>query len=260
MTKIAFLSALLFSILLVCCLPAALAQATGAPRTFVSAAGSDTNNCTNVATPCRHLEAYAVTAQGGEIFVLDPANYGSLTITGPVSIQGHGWASIAPPNGGNAITINAQSSDNISIHGVAIDGTGVTGGTNGIVFNSGGSFTVSDCVVQNFSGDGSSGNGILIQPASGSISFTITDTIVSNNVYVGINYGPLSGSATAHGVIDHVVGTNNLFWGDDQYSVGRRIDNSRHVERYRQQQLQRWNLAWKCIRRACGHDRQHQQQ
>src|ERR1700692_1626098 len=96
MTKIAFLFTLLVTVL-IGLLPAVPAQAAGAPRTFVSAAGLDTNNCTNVATPCRHLAAaYAATAPDGEIYVLDPANYGSLTIAGPVSIEGHGWASIAP--------------------------------------------------------------------------------------------------------------------------------------------------------------------
>ena len=91
-----------------------------AARTFVSAVGSDSNNCTNVATPCRHLAAaYAATAANGEIYVLDPANYGSLTITGPVSIEGHGWASIAPVTGFPAITINADPSDKINIIGGA---------------------------------------------------------------------------------------------------------------------------------------------
>jgi hypothetical protein len=188
------------------------AQATGVSRTFVSAAGSDSNNCANVATPCRHFAAaYAVTAPGGEIFVLDPANYGSLTITHAVSIQGHGWASIAPPNNGNAITINAGSSDSISIHGVAIDGTGATGGTNGIVFNAGGSLTVTDCVLQNFvnSGTFTTGNGILMQPTSGTVSFVVTNTVLSNNGFLGIYYFPPSGSAQANGVIDHVAATNN---------------------------------------------------
>ena len=95
----------------------------GAPRTFVSAAGSDSNNCTNVATPCRHLAAaYAATAADGEIYVLDPANYGSLTITGPVSIEGHGWASIAPVIDNPAITINANPGDAINIIGVVLMG------------------------------------------------------------------------------------------------------------------------------------------
>ena len=109
--------------MLVCLLPAAPAQAQAA-RTFVSAAGSDSNNCINVATPCRHFAAaYAATAPNGEIYVLDPANYGALTITGPVSIEGHGWASVAAASGSAAITINANPGDKINIIGVVLDGT-----------------------------------------------------------------------------------------------------------------------------------------
>src|SRR6202051_1703786 len=90
MTKIAFLFTLLVTVL-IGLLPAVPAQAAGAPRTFVSAAGLDTNNCTNVATPCRHLAAaYAATAPDGEIYVLDPANYGSLFISPPGSVAGLG--------------------------------------------------------------------------------------------------------------------------------------------------------------------------
>jgi hypothetical protein len=97
-------------------LPAIPAQAAGVARTFLSAAGSDSNNCANVLTPCRHLAtAYAATAANGEIYVLDPANYGSLTIDHGVSIEGHGWASIAPVSGNPAITINANAGDKINI-------------------------------------------------------------------------------------------------------------------------------------------------
>src|ERR1700719_1477409 len=105
-------------------LPVVPAQATGAARTFVSAAGSDSNNCTNVATPCRHMAAaFAATAPDGEIYGLDLANYGFLTITHEVSIEGHGWASIAPVTGFPAITINANPGDKINIIGVVLDGT-----------------------------------------------------------------------------------------------------------------------------------------
>src|SRR5277367_2327284 len=119
-------------------LPIAPAQAL-VGRTFVSAAGSDSNNCANVLTPCRHLAtAYAATAANGEIYVLDPANYGAVTITGPVSIEGHGWASIAPTVNNPAITINANPGDKINIIGVVLDGTFLAS-TTGIQFNSGGS-------------------------------------------------------------------------------------------------------------------------
>jgi hypothetical protein len=203
MTRTIFIAA---ALALAVTLPAIPAQAQAA-RTFVSAAGSDSNNCTNVATPCRHFAAaYAATAPEGEIDVLDPANYGALTISQGISVQGHGWASVSAVTGGAAITINGG--DKINISGVILDGGGANG--NGIVFNSGGSLTVTDSVVRNFSSSGpTTGDGILIQPTSGTISFVITNTVVSNNGRAGIIYLPPSGSATATGVIDRVVATNN---------------------------------------------------
>src|SRR5580704_13994159 len=180
--------------------PNAPAQAAGAARTFVSAIGSDGNNCTNVATPCRHLAAaYAATAPNGEIFVLDPANYGALTITGPVSIEGHGWAAVSPPGiSSAAITINANPGDKINIIGVVLDGTALAG-TIGIQFNSGGSLIVRDSVVRDFTLDG-----ILFQPNSSTLSqLFVSNTLVSDIGYVGIYISP-AGSGTTTGVLDHV--------------------------------------------------------
>jgi hypothetical protein len=181
-------------------LPAAPAQAAGAARTFVSAAGSDSNNCINVATPCRHLAAaYAATAANGEIYVLDPANYGSLTITGPVSIEGHGWASIAPLAGNAAITISAPgATDKINIIGVVLDGTGLVN-TSGIVFNSGGSLTIQDSVIRNFTQDG-----IDFAPnTSSASSLSVLNTLISDNGADGITLFS-RGSGNVSGVLDHV--------------------------------------------------------
>lgn len=208
MTRPIFIAA---ALALVVSLPAAPANAQ-VNRTYVSAAGSDSNNCANVATPCRHFQtAVNATAAGGEVVALDPANYGSFTVTQAITIEGQGWAYVAPPNGGNGITINAVSGS-VIIRGVLLNGDGATGGTNGIVFNSGGSLTVTDCVALNFFFNGvtdNTGNGILIQPTTGAIGFTITNTIVTNNGNIGILYLPPSGLATANGVLDHVVANNN---------------------------------------------------
>jgi hypothetical protein len=193
---------------------AALALAVALPisaqaqalRTFVSAAGSDSNNCANVATPCRHFAtAYAATAANGEIYVLDPANYGSLTISGPISIEGHGWASIAPVSGQAAITINGNTGDKINIIGVVLDGTAIAN-TNGIQFNSGGSLNIQDCVIRNFTN-----NGIVISPtatASVLISHTtVSDVNVSANSSAGIALFANAGSLLA--TLDHVTLRNN---------------------------------------------------
>jgi hypothetical protein len=184
-------------------LPAVPANAQ-AERTFVSAAGSDSNNCATVTTPCRHFaNAYAVTAPNGEIDVLDPANYGSLTIIGPVSIEGHGWASSAAVSGQAAIIINALgATDKINIVGVVLDGLGIAN-TTGIQFNSGGSLTVRDSVVRNFAFDGID----FFPTASG--TFSISNTLVSDNGGNGIGVTS-TGSGTTSGVLSHVEIAHNF--------------------------------------------------
>jgi hypothetical protein len=195
MTRTIFIAA---AFALAVTLPIAPAQALVA-RTFLSAAGSDSNNCANVATPCRHLAtAFAATADDGEIYVLDPANYGSLTITHGVSIEGHGWASIAPVAGQAAITINANPGDKINIIGVVLDGTALAG-TRGILFNSGGSLSVLDSVIRNFTFDGIT----FVPNTSTPIQLYVSNTLVSDNGDYGIHIRP-AGSGTTQGVFDHV--------------------------------------------------------
>jgi hypothetical protein len=187
-------------------LPAIPAQAAGVPRTFLSAAGSDSNNCANVATPCRHLAtAFAATAADGEIYVLDPANYGSLTITHGVSIEGHGWASIAPVSGQAAITINAPgATDKINIIGVVLDGTNLAS-TTGIQFNSGGTLIVRDSVIRNFTQHGI----YFSQSISSSLSqLYVSNTLISDNGGIGIFIQPVSSGST-NAVLNHVEVLNN---------------------------------------------------
>jgi hypothetical protein len=199
MTRSIFIAA---ALALAVTLPAVPAQATGAARTFVSAAGSDSNNCINVATPCRHLAAaYAATAANGEIYVLDPANYGSLIITGPVSIEGHGWASIAPPADEAAITIAANPGDKVNIIGVVLDGTAL-GGTMGIQFDSGGTLNVRDSVIRNFGI-----YGIFFAPNSSAQIF-VSNTLISDNGDNGISIAPQS-SGTTSGILNRVEMENN---------------------------------------------------
>jgi hypothetical protein len=185
-------------------------------RAWVSGHGTDAPSCGGVPTPCRTPQ-YAhdnIVAAGGEIDILDPAGYGAITITKAISIvnDGVGTAGILAPSAGNAITINAGASDAIQLRGLTIEGSGV--GYNGIVFNSGGSLTVSNCTLQNFvySGSGvSTGHGILMAPTSGTVAFDITGTTAANNAFTGIAYYPPSGSANANGVIDNVVANANQY-------------------------------------------------
>src|SRR5262245_44935120 len=80
-------------------------------RSFISANGLDTNACTRTA-PCRTLQkAHDETNSGGEISLLDPGGYGTVTITKAISIvnDGVGSTGILVPSAGTGITINAGS-------------------------------------------------------------------------------------------------------------------------------------------------------
>jgi len=82
------------------------AQAT---RTWVSGVGDDVNPCSRTA-PCKTFAgAISKTAEGGEISVLDPGGFGTLTITKAITIEGtHG--------GGFASVLNSGTSGfNINI-------------------------------------------------------------------------------------------------------------------------------------------------
>ena len=191
-------------------------------RTFVSSSGHDGNPCTVTAPCATFAAAFNAVEPDGIVAALNPGKYGPLTITSPVTINGNGWAAITGTAQGNGITINAGSG-NVILTGLEVDGAGAA--YNGIVFNSGGSLTIDNCIVKDFvqggsGGTGTSGNGIWIAPTSGTINFAIVNTIAVDNASAGILYGQPSGSAAASGVIDHVVATNNPGNGIDVVMLG----------------------------------------
>src|ERR1700686_606026 len=154
-------------------LPTFPAQAQNA-RSFVSSTGSDANTCT-LAAPCRSFAgAYAKTNAGGEIDVLNTAGYGPLTITGAISIVNDGGtASILVPSGGIGFTITAGASDAVSLRGLTFEGAGV--GQTGILFNTGQSLTIENCVLRHVTGDG-----IDFLPNATSNLF-VSNTLVADN-------------------------------------------------------------------------------
>jgi hypothetical protein len=184
-------------------LPAVSAQAQNA-RSFVSAHGSDSAACT-LAAPCRTLQhAHDQTNAGGEIDVLDPAGYGSLTINKAISIvnDGVGTAGVIVPSGDTGILINAAASEAVSLRGLSIEGNGV--GTTGIQFNSGKFLTVEYCTIRHVAG-----NAITFEPNVPS-SLSVSNSLVADNSTVGIAIQP-SGSGAVTAVFDRVQANNNTY-------------------------------------------------
>src|SRR5688500_658928 len=101
MSKLSFPIVLVFFILNT---GSVFSQAT---RTWVSGVGDDVNPCSRTA-PCKTLAgAYVKTAIGGEINVLDPGGFGSLTISKSITIDGGGVTGSILSSGTNGIIVNA---------------------------------------------------------------------------------------------------------------------------------------------------------
>ena len=146
----------------------AQAQAT---RTWVSGVGDDVNPCSRTA-PCKTFAgAISKTANGGEISVLDPGGFGTVTITKSITINGDGTLAGILSAGTNGINVAATAADKVIINNVSINGAGT--GLNGIRFTSGGQLTVQKVTIS-----GVTGFGIDVSHTAGG-EFYVRDAIIT---------------------------------------------------------------------------------
>ncbi len=186
-------------------------------RTWVSGAtGSDSNPCTRTAPCLTFATALAHTPPGGEIDVLDPGDFGPVTITQSISIQGDEIEPSAMTSSGTGgIVISAGASDVIYVRGLTFNGAGSTG-VPGIQFNSGARLLVENCAFQGFSvasiifspGTGgtaqmdvqnstmiNNGAGVLIRPTgSVVVRASLSGVRLDNNVGGGLKGDATGGS------------------------------------------------------------------
>jgi hypothetical protein len=151
------------------------AQAT---RTWVSGVGDDANPCSRTA-PCKTFAgAISKTAPKGEISVLDPGGFGTVTITKSISIVSEGSEGSISACGTNGINIAAAAADTVNIHGLFIEGCGTA--LNGIRITSAGEVHIRKVLIRGF--NGVNGTGVAIQPgASPATKVTISDSTISTN-------------------------------------------------------------------------------
>src|SRR5438552_18717491 len=108
-----------FRLLVVIAISALVATAAfgQASRTWVSGVGDDVNPCSRTA-PCKTFAgAISKTAAGGQISVLDPGGFGSVTITKSISIVAIGAEAGVLATNTNGIVINAGPHDGVHIPG-----------------------------------------------------------------------------------------------------------------------------------------------
>jgi hypothetical protein len=164
------------------------AQAT---RTWVSGVGDDANPCSRTA-PCKTFAgAISKTAAGGEISVLDPGGFGTVTITKAITLSGDGTLASILSSGVNGIIVNAGPNDVVIIRGLSINGAGMTLGVNGIWFIAGGELHVENTTIYGFGQQA-----VMFAPNSASALF-ITNSSLRNNVGGAVFIQPTaSGTAT----------------------------------------------------------------
>jgi hypothetical protein len=221
--KIAAIATFLFAF-------ASFAQAQ-ATRTWVSGVGDDANPCSRTA-PCKTFAgAISKTAAGGEISVLDPGGFGTVTITKSITLNGthgSGFAGILSAGATAGIIINNAAAI-VRLNALDINGAGT--GTDGIRINAAAKVYINDCkidgltnrgindirstaggflVVKDTIVTGCTQSGIVVIPAGGSVTVTIENSAsqgsVSNSGYAQ--------SGTVKGTL-----TNSIFTGNNQNGI-----------------------------------------
>ena len=175
--------------------------AMAGPRTFVSGLGNDANPGTREQPKRTFASALTVTDPHGEVVVLDPAGFGSSTLTINKSV------SIIVPAGifggvrvtsGPGIIVAAGASDTVVLRGLTLNSGG--SGSSGIVFESGSALHVENCIIFGFT----SGSGIHVPLRHVGALLYVIDTICRRN-----NVGVFSNAGRAS--LDHVRLEQNVY-------------------------------------------------
>lgn len=170
-------------------------------RAYLSAAGNDANACTLLA-PCRLLPAaLAAISDGGEIWMLNSANYN----TGTVNIAKSATLLAVPGAVGSVLAINGPAINiapgfSVALRNLVIVPQPGGGGTDGIDLQSGSVLTIENSLIANLPGHGVSVNGTA--------KLEISDSIIRDNALYAVH---LQDGATAD-----IIGTKML----NNYSGG----------------------------------------
>ncbi len=141
------------------------AIAAGPSRTWISGVGSDLNPCSRTA-PCRTFAgAQTRTLNGGTISLVDSGDFGALTVSQPLTIDGGGnSAVISVGAGASAISVNAGAGHDVALRNLSLinsAGCAAAGSGSGISFVSGGALHIA-----NVNASGFAGSGIALSPTA----------------------------------------------------------------------------------------------
>ena len=176
-----------------------------ASRTWVSGVGDDVNPCSRTA-PCKTFAgAISKTAEGGEISVLDPGGYGSLTITKAITVDGSKGAGYGHvlASGTSGFTVNVTTGVNVNTAVVILRNLTVNGikqssslaGIHGVNHIKAANLIVEDCVFENLSTTGINQSSLATTGLLwvNNTSFTNTTTGMLLNTSAGASVAHIDG-------------------------------------------------------------------
>lgn len=177
--------------------PSASSGGVQSTNTYISGTGSDAADCSQ-ATPCKSLQvAVDRTAPGGQVFALNSANFGPLTLNKSITIKGSGVVGVLAPKRSFGLSVNTAPTDRVILQNLEIDGAG--SGTDGLSFQGSGGLELRDSIVRGFN------NGINFRP-NGNSSLLVDNTSIYNNS-VGVTLrGGLSGTVLGSHLINNKTG------------------------------------------------------
>jgi hypothetical protein len=171
-------------------------------RTWVSGAtGSDSNLCTRTSPCLTFAAALAQTTAGGEIDVLDPGDFGPVTITKAITIRSDDIGAGVLVSGTNSIVVSAASADTVYIEGLDFEGHNAS--PYGIQINTAAHVSIVNCRVRGFTTAG-----IGVTNSTSGVRVDVVDSIIADNPGEGIQAIP-SGSVGNRVMITRTRALNN---------------------------------------------------
>jgi hypothetical protein len=169
------------------------------PRTYVSGAGIDTNDCTSP-NPCLTFQrAHDQTSAGGEINALDTGNFSSFIITKAITVKVVGATGSASPFD-VGVTISAGPTDKVTLYGLEINAAANLG-TKGVLVTSAGQVHIINCDIF-----GASQAGIRDERTAAGSRLHVKDTTVRDSA-VGI----LIAGSNIRATLDNVASNGNSY-------------------------------------------------
>lgn len=216
-------------------------------KTWISGNGDDANPCSRD-SPCKTFAAaISKTSAGGEVGTLNSGNFGAVTITKSMRLDGSasGVAAISI-SGTNGITISAGANDVVILRNLMIKGINGAGTTRGIRFISGKALIIENCDIYGFGQRAISieptinaqvfihntnihagqSNGIMVQPVgSAKVSMALDNLRINDNV----NYGMLVYGGSTVTMRDSIISNHGLAGIRADASTGAVQVNLEHV-------------------------------